>query len=101
MFSCKTLLRFFRTHSQVESLVIAFQLFPALRWSPHQKPHCLPLPVPMSMDRVVCIPVKLDISVHLEMLQECVRRLENGLEMTLTVQVITRQDRTLTKSNFL
>lgn len=54
----------------------------------------------MSMDLVVCIPANLDIPVHLEMSQECVRRLENGLEMTLTVQVITRQDRTLTKSNF-
>ena len=43
--------------------------------------------MPVSTDRVVCIPVKLDIPVHLEMLQEHVCQLDNGVGMILIVQV--------------
>ena len=41
------------------------------------------------MDQVVRFPVKLDTPVQLEILQERVCRPENGVEVTLHVQVFT------------
>ena len=46
--------------------------------------------MPVSTDRVVCIPVKLDIPAHLEMLQEHACRLDSGVGMISIVQVTTR-----------
>ena len=40
------------------------------------------------MDQTVHFPVKLDTPPQAEMSQEHVCRLDNGVEMTLTVQVI-------------
>ena len=43
----------------------------------------------VSTDRVVYIPVKLDIPVHLEMLQEHACRLDSGVGMISIAQVTT------------
>lgn len=46
----------------------------------------------MSTEPVACMPVKLDIPAHLEMLQEHACRLSIGAEMISTAQVITRHE---------
>ena len=49
--------------------------------------------MPVSTDRVVCIPVKLDIPAHPEMLQEHACRLDSGVGMISIVQVTTRHEK--------
>ena len=48
--------------------------------------------MPVSTDRVVCIPVKLDIPAHLEMLQEGACGLDSGAGMISIVQVTKRHE---------